>query len=377
MIKRRVACLVGAGALAASVLGAPAQAAVTVPEEVQIEDPYQDANFLNDQRRPGLILNGEPVVPDDDDHVTPEDTSATVDIGKVWFSNTAETVSVHIQTEAPAPTEEAVRYDVFTNPGEGTVASDALNGCLRFVAVVPGTAPGGGTYQGPAFAKLNDFCNDGSSVLTNSVDAELTIEELEDGSGVLTITGPRDYSPITIADDAKLTTPYAETTLVVGGSFTFPGPPPPPAPSGITQPATPARYDTTKRGTDFELTVDEPEPVLCAGFEDIAGNHVIGTIEADTLEGTAERDIICGLEGDDTLKGLDGDDLILGGAGLDRIEGGAGNDDLRGEADNDQLYGGAGNDKLNGGPGDDLLSGGKGTDKCKAGGGKDTRKSCE
>ena len=361
-----------AGALMAALVPAPASGALVVPEEAQVNDPFGDGNFLNDQGFGGPVanVNGNPVAaPDVDDNVTGEDLTEAGDIGKVWFSLTEEKVSVHIQTEAAPPSDEGVYYRAYATPGEGSAASTAL-GCLRFYAVVPGSASGGGTYQGPPWVRFHDYCNVGTSHFTHSVDAELAVEELEDGTGVVTISADRSLSPLLQGDKVAITQPSAESIVATGGTA-----------AGAQVLQNYPRYDTTKKGTDVELTVGGGGggggATKCLGLEEIEGNHVVGTIEADTLEGTAERDIICGLDGNDVLKGLDGNDLVLGGAGQDKVIGGNGNDDLRGEAGNDILTGGAGNDKLNGGAGKDKLIGSAGKDTCKSGGGKDTRKSCE
>lgn len=369
MLGRKLVLLLTGGALVTALVPAPASGALVVPEEGQINDPFQDANFLNDQGNPGVVVQGNPiVVPDNDDNVTDEDFSAIADIGKVWFSMTEETVSAHVQTEAASPEPDDVHFRVHVNPGEGATGSNPL-GCLKFYAIVPGNAPAGSTYQGADWVRIHDACNHGTSAITHSEAAELTIEEVEDGSGVITITAPRSYSPILQGETVTITKPYAETNIAVGAN----------APGVVHTFSNLPKYDTTKIGTDVELSLGGGDggAAKCLGLENIEGNHVVGTIEADTLEGTAERDIICGLDGNDVLKGVDGNDLVLGGAGLDKVIGGNGNDDLRGEAGNDTLTGGAGNDKLNGGAGNDRLIGSAGKDTCKSGGGKDTRKSCE
>ena len=373
---KRLTALLGAGVIAA-LLVTPASAEVTVPEEGQINDPFHDANFLNDQGNPGVIVQGNPiVVPDNDDNETDEDFSAVADIGKVWFSMTEETVSAHVQTEAAPPEPDDIHFRVHVNPGEGSTGSNAL-GCLKFYAIVPGDAPAGSTYQGADWVRIHDACNHGTSAITHSEAAELTIEELEDGSGVITITAPRLYSPILQGETVTITKPYAETTVAVGANV----------PGAVHTFSNLPKYDTTKIGTDVELSLGGAGSALCAGFEKWKGNHVLGTPEKDELHGTAGRDIICGLGGDDVLYGYNGKDIIVGGAGLDQVHGGDGRDRLQGGDDNDNLTGGDGKDNLNGGAGDDKLNGGFGKDRlngstgkdvCTNGGwGTDHRKACE
>ena len=110
------------------------------------------------------------------------------------------------------------------------------------------------------------------------------------------------------------------------------------------------------------------ESLLCPGFANVAGNHIVGTPEADAINGTPRRDIICGLGGDDELTAKGGHDLVLGGDG---------NDTIRGMNGNDRLRGGEGDDTLNGGRGDDSLKGGPGIDDCTQGPGTGSVSSCE
>jgi Ca2+-binding RTX toxin-like protein len=86
-----------------------------------------------------------------------------------------------------------------------------------------------------------------------------------------------------------------------------------------------------------------------------AGNAFLGRGGNDKLIG--------GPGADQTLVGGPGDDTIDGGAGADMLFGGDGFDSLKGGTENDQLFGEAGSlDTLDGGPGADVLSGGDGFD---------------
>ncbi|MGH2757423.1 MAG: hypothetical protein ACRDI3_06515, partial [Actinomycetota bacterium] len=77
-----------------------------VPQNVQIEDPAGDANFLNGQGN-DLPIGG--------DISTPVDLTVP-DILKVWFTHDAKTISAHVQTEAPPPaTEGAYNFMVGVN----------------------------------------------------------------------------------------------------------------------------------------------------------------------------------------------------------------------------------------------------------------------
>lgn len=240
--------LVLAASLVAGVLSAvpaSAQTPVTaVPASVSLTDPFNDANYLNDQ--------GGTIPTDSDDNVTPADAGSVSDLGAVWFSNTAETVSVHFQTQLPAPATTAIQYRIYTSPGEGSLASNTL-GCLRLFAVIPGSAPGGGNYQGKPYARLHDICNVGSSAISNSTEATYTVDTLADGTGVVTITAKRADSPL-LAEGQTLTKPYAETITTVGGDT--------PAGSPTTFTNTP-KVDTTKIGLDYVLSDGsgaKPEP---------------------------------------------------------------------------------------------------------------------
>jgi hypothetical protein len=225
MGKRSWSILV-AGSLIASVFSlapARAQEAPTIPAVVQIDDPFGDANTQSG------------------DVVGPADASTVADIGKVWFTNTATTITVNMQSEAPPPASATgVLYSVTASPGKGSV-SEQTGGCLRFMAIVPG-ANAGGTYQGPEQAKLVDRCNDGDNFYSNGVEGELSIATLDGGNGLVSMTFPREYSAL-LADGAVLTGPAGRTDNVVGGEETgYAG----------------GRVDDTKVGTDYTITGDEP-----------------------------------------------------------------------------------------------------------------------
>jgi hypothetical protein len=135
MSKRLFSVLV-AGAMIASVFSAlPAQAAAQIPAVVQIDDPAGDANTMSG------------------DMVTPAGNASNVgDLRKIWFSNTAETISVHIQTTLPPPAGAGgLLYTVLAAPGEGPVSTQAV-GCLQFRVYVPG-GTSGGTYGSKTVSK--------------------------------------------------------------------------------------------------------------------------------------------------------------------------------------------------------------------------------
>jgi hypothetical protein len=219
-MKTRVLTVLLMGAVSSAVL-APgvtrAEEPTTVPEVVQVEDPAGDANYLNPQGGPG-----------GGDQTTPTDLTIS-DILKVWFSNDADNISAHIQTEAPPPSSNAAyQFRVFVNPG------DNEDGCLRFVATVEGP-----TFVGDPYAELQDACAD-----VDDVAAELLVEEMADGTGVITITVPRTSNPA-FTDAPALTAPWADVRNATGPSAAF-----------LVGPI----VDNTEIGTDYTIATDEPSP---------------------------------------------------------------------------------------------------------------------
>jgi hypothetical protein len=193
-----------------------AQTATEVPETVQIEDIPGDANYLNPQGGPG-----------GGDQPTAQDLTIS-DLLKIWFTNDATNISVHIQTEAPPPSSNAAYFfRVWANPG------DDADGCLRFVAVVEGP-----TFAGDPYAELQDACAE-----VDDVEAELLVEELADGTGLITVTVPRTANAA-FADGLTLTAPWAEVRNATG-----------PTPGGtLIVPVA----DNTEIGTDYTITTEEP-----------------------------------------------------------------------------------------------------------------------
>lgn len=232
-----------AGAMIASVFSAlPAQAAAEIPAEVQIDDPFGDANGLNDQGQQGSSVQGNSV-PWIGNHETPSDASTTADIGKVWFTNTSDSITANMQLEVPlggsAPTYS---YDIFANPGEGSVAANTF-WCLRFHTLIPGSAQGQPTtWHDEPVVKVLDRCNVGPNFWNDSQDGEFELSEV-DGTGVLSMTFPRSYSPL-LADGSKLERIRARTVAAVGLN---------PEDTGFV---TTVQIDNTDFGIDYEITSD-------------------------------------------------------------------------------------------------------------------------
>ncbi|MFN2595420.1 MAG: hypothetical protein ABR579_11090 [Actinomycetota bacterium] len=230
----------------------PARAAdpiTEIPATVQINDPLNDANYLNDQS----LVSG---VPEENDQSTAADAGSVSDLLKIWYTSDATTVSVHIQTEKPPPATQSYIYRVYSNPGKGSVTSSTL-GCLRFFAFIPGD---GGGYAGDQYAGLLDLCNVGTDYASNAVEAPLQIDTLKDGSGVMTITVPRSYSPL-LAPGLKLEKPFASVRNLVGTG--------PEGDGQATTTDTNARWkgttqiDNSKIGTDYVLQDGSPASGKC------------------------------------------------------------------------------------------------------------------
>ncbi len=119
-------------------------------------------------------------------------------------------------------------------------------------------------------------------------------------------------------------------------------------------------------GVKPRLTIDD-----FLGLSD-GPQHLVGTINADTLVGDQGNDTLDGLAGDNSLAGGGGNDILNGGDGNDSLAGGIGLDTLYGDAGDDILDGGDGDDLMNGGDGNDVLIGGAGNDDLSGGYGNDS-----
>lgn len=212
-----------------SALPATAQEAPAVPAAPNIVDPVGDAN----------LLNSGTAGPLGQDNVTPVDASSLADLVAVWFSHTADSISVHWQTEAAPPGGNGVGYQAFASPGEGEAGSNTT-GCLRFLLNIPGTNPGGGSYQDKEWVRLLDRCNVGTSIFDDAIDGTYSISEGPDATGIITATFPRSYSPL-LADGGSLSTPTASANSPLIGEHTN---------VGYISPST----DNTKPGTDYVLS---------------------------------------------------------------------------------------------------------------------------
>ena len=248
-MRRILSTAIALGLVTAGAIALPARAGKTaVPKKVQIEDPVGDANYLNDQGFGGTGIDPA-AVPDTDDNETAADIGNASDIMRVWFSNTKETITAHIQTELPPPGTQGLAYRIHTNAGEGKVGSNDT-GCLWFEAYIAGVQAATGvktTYQGESFARVRDMCDDFADGEA-AAEAELGIEELEDGTGLTTITVKRNVSA-KFANGQKIVAPYVEVRNLSGPGFSECVPGVACTYSGVTAPV----IDTTKRGLDFAI----------------------------------------------------------------------------------------------------------------------------
>lgn len=246
-MKRTLALLATAALAGSLALTLPARAAIEIPATVQIDDPVGDANYLNDQS----LVSG---VPEENDNTTAADVGNASDLMKIWYSNDATTVSVHIQVQQAPPATQAYIYRVYSNPGEGTVTSSTL-GCLRFFAFIPGD-PGGGGYQGDQYAGLLDYCDKGTDYASDAAVGQLAIEDGPDGTAIMSITVPRSYSP-KLADGQVFTSPLANVRNLQGTG--------PQGDGQLTSQDTDGRWrgttqiDNTKIGTDYKIVSAAPK----------------------------------------------------------------------------------------------------------------------
>ena len=195
----------------ALVLGvAFAATAGAAPEpKASLEDPLNDANFVNDQG------TGDGTV---GDVAGPADGGTVGDLLSVTFTNDAKNMYVHIETEAPPPAIVGESFRVRVNPdGPGGTY------CLNFEAFFPGGNNDLTSYIG----HLRDACTGE------------TIEGLVQPSilGGTVIIVPRKAHPA-LGKGKKLVAPQAQTMAWTG---TYP--------IGVGGPY----IDTTKVGTDYAL----------------------------------------------------------------------------------------------------------------------------
>ncbi|MDQ3877789.1 MAG: hypothetical protein M3290_05495, partial [Actinomycetota bacterium] len=200
----------------------PSHAATTVPPTVQINDPKGDANYLNDQGLSSFIG------PQGDN---PGGASiGAADLLAIWFTNTTDTISLHIQTAEPAPDAQLALLDrVVANPAPPAA------GCLWFEATIPSM-----TYKGDPMATVENTCSK-----SGKIKGELALETLPDGTGVATLTFPISALP-DFAIGSTIAAPVAQSRNLSGAT-------------GVAGPTAP-QIDNTKPGTDYVITQPEVAP---------------------------------------------------------------------------------------------------------------------
>ena len=191
------ACLVAASTLATA---APA------PKKV-IEDPLNDANFLNDQGTGDGSFG---------DHVTPADVSTVMDLTGISLSNDAKNLYIMFETEATAPATQGVGYRLRVNP-DGTAGAH----CLVFEAFYPGASNAITAAEG----RVHDGCVAGSQPVKVEVLGNMLVV-------------PRSAHKA-LGKGATLKAPQAQAFVYSGSSM----------PAGAAYPVA----DTTKVGNDYKL----------------------------------------------------------------------------------------------------------------------------
>ena len=206
-MKRTLSMLVLVGLVAGQAI-APATAAPK--PKVVLEDPVEDANFLNDQGTGDGSFG---------DFNQAADASSFADIVSASFANDKKSLYVFIETQSNAAPAAGEGFRVRANPAAGGVY------CLNFEIYFPGaqntlTAPEG---------IFRDACGAGEAL---SVKAELS------SLGGFMLTVPRAGIE-TLGKGKVLTAPQAQTFLYSGSSY----------PAGVVGPY----FDTTKAGKDYKL----------------------------------------------------------------------------------------------------------------------------
>lgn len=177
-----------------------------VPNVVQIEDPPGDANTYGGDWQSGNLLDDG-------------------DILRAWFSNDAETVTGHVQTATMPVGDVAYLFRLRANPVN---ALNPAGGCLLFEGVVAGGTNAGSSDAG----ELNDNCGEAAKVIPG----EISIDEMPDGTAVISMTVARAESPM-LEEGVVLFTPLSESRAFLGAGN-----------GGLLQ-----LVDNTKAGSDYTL----------------------------------------------------------------------------------------------------------------------------
>lgn len=207
-MKRTLALLV---LLALAAFQAPLLAAAPPKPKVVLEDPVEDANFINDQGTGDGSFG--------DFNQAGADASSFADIVSAGFSNDAKNLYVFIETQSNAAPAAGEGFRVRANPGAGGVY------CLNFDIFFPGAQ---NTLTAPE-AVFTDTCAGSEAKV---VKAEISIH------GGYMITVPRKGVEA-LGKGKKLAAPQAQSFLYGGSNH----------PAGVSGPY----FDTTKAGKDYKL----------------------------------------------------------------------------------------------------------------------------
>jgi len=206
-MKRSLSMLVLVGLVAGQAM---ASAAAAPKPKIVLEDPVEDANFLNDQGTGDGSFG---------DFNQAADTSGFADIVSVGFANDKKNLYAFIETQSNAAPAAGEGFRVRANPAAGGVY------CLNFEIFFGGAQ---NTLTTPE-AIFRDACGAGEAV---PVKVEISIH------GGFMITVPRAGTE-TLGKGKVLSAPQAQTFLYSGSNH----------PAGVTGPY----FDTTKAGKDYKL----------------------------------------------------------------------------------------------------------------------------
>jgi hypothetical protein len=172
---------------------------------VVIEDPAEDANFLNDQGTgDGSFGN----------NVTPADVSTVTDILEVSLAQDKKNLTITIETQTVPPATQGVGFRFRANPDDTGIH------CL----VVEAFYPGATNDLTAAHASVRDTCAGGEAVEVQALGALLIV--------------PRSASPA-LKKGQTLTAPQVQTFIYSGTT----------PPAGVSYPV----VDTTLVGADYKL----------------------------------------------------------------------------------------------------------------------------
>jgi hypothetical protein len=189
------------------------------------------------------------------------------DVIKAWFTSSARTFSIHIQTVAPPPGPRTLRYEVLTD-------------CIEMVGLVPDEGEG---LTGDPQGYFYNFCEDGGIGY-----ATTRVRMLSDGTGLVSISVPRSTSK-SLQAGKSIVAPYIRVREARYVRFGW-------------SPAY-AEIERTKRGRDFMLppTVrsvapGEPCPSFSPSVPQSSAENRTDALKAPTMEvtdsATARRPLV-------------------------------------------------------------------------------------